>query len=121
MNLFFFVYHEIEFHNYFPTAMELKKKNKDTNIFFIFTNKKNYESIIETKYLHSKLKKKFNILVLRSSGNKILQKFITLQNYIHFFLKFIFLKICQHNLCLTYVKKDIKLKTTTNHVLICFN
>lgn len=92
MNLFFFVYHEIEFHNYFPTAMELKKKNKDTNIFFIFTNKKNYESIIETKYLHSKLKKKFNILVLRSSGNKILQKFITLQNYIHFFLKFIFLK-----------------------------
>ena len=29
---------------------------------------------------------------MRSSGNKILQKFITLQNYIHFFLKFIFLK-----------------------------
>jgi len=38
-----------------------------------------------------------------------------------FFLEKIFLKNYHQYLCLTSVEKDIKLKITTNHFVICFN
>ena len=32
MNLFFFIYQELEFQNYFPIALEIKNKYKESNI-----------------------------------------------------------------------------------------
>ena len=56
MNLFFFVYQDLEFQNYFPIALEIKNKYKNTKITFIFTEKEKYEEIIKSNFVNLNLK-----------------------------------------------------------------
>ena len=65
MNLFFFIYQPQEFYNFFPVALELKKKRNNANIYFIFTNYAFYKKILEDKYIREGLKKYFKIIVLK--------------------------------------------------------
>ena len=63
MNLFFFVYQELEFQNYFPIALEIKNKYKNSKITFIFTEKEKYEEIIKSNFINLNLKKNFNFFI----------------------------------------------------------
>ena len=57
MNLFFFIYQPLDFQNFFPVALELKKKINNANIYFIFINYTFYKKIIDDKYIKKRLKK----------------------------------------------------------------
>tara|TARA_Y100000590_G_scaffold144614_1_gene166238 strand:+ start:2117 stop:3322 length:1206 start_codon:yes stop_codon:yes gene_type:complete len=82
MNLFFFIYQQIEFNNYFSVATELKKKNKEINIFFVFTNKEKFKLITKNKLFSAFLKKNFKLIILKSSNKLLIQRANTLLNLI---------------------------------------
>ena len=76
MNLFFFIYQELEFQNYFPIAMEIKNKYKESKITFIFTEKEKYEEIIRSNFINMKFSKKHGSMVSSSKSK------ICIKNYI---------------------------------------
>ena len=88
MNLFFFVYQDLEFQNYFPIALEIKNKYKNSKITFIFTEKEKYEEIIKSNFVNLNLKKNFNFFVYKKSKNKFIQKIMTLFNITNVIIKF---------------------------------
>ena len=82
MNLFFIIYQQLEFNNYFSVAKELKKKNKEINIFFVFTNKEKFKLITKNKEISNFLTKNFKLIILKSSNKSLMQKIYTLLNLI---------------------------------------
>jgi len=82
MNLFFIIYQQVEFNNYFSVAKELKKKNKEINIFFVFTNKEKFKLITKNKLILNFLTKNFKLIILKSSNKLLMQKIYTLLNLI---------------------------------------
>ena len=83
MNLFFIIYQQLEFNNYFSVAKELKKKNKEINIFFVFTNKEKFKLITKNKEISNFLTKNFKLIILKSSNKSLMQKIYTLLNLIN--------------------------------------
>ena len=82
MNLFFIIYQQLEFNNYFSVAKELKKKNKEIKIFFVFTNKEKFKLITKNKEISNFLTKNFKLIILKSSNKSLMQKIYTLLNLI---------------------------------------
>jgi len=89
-NLFFFIYQELEFHNFFPTALEIKRKYSDFTIYFVFTNFSKYKEIVKHKFIEKELKKNFKLYVFKGSKNYITQKFFSITNNIKLLLKLMF-------------------------------
>ena len=88
MNIFFFIYQELEFQNYFPIALEIRNKYKESKITFIFTEKEKYEEIIRSNFINMNLKKNFDFFIYKKSKNKFIQKFMTLFNIANVFIRF---------------------------------
>jgi len=88
MNLFFFIYQELEFQNYFPIALEIKNKYKESKITFIFTERQKYEEIIKSNFINLNLKKNFDFFVYKKSKNKLIQKFMALFNIVNVIIRF---------------------------------
>ena len=109
MNLFFIIYQQVEFNNYFSVAKELKKKNKEINIFFVFTNKEKFKLITKNKLILNFLTKNFKLIILKSSNKLLMQKIYTLLNLINLLKRIFNYKNKTMFLFPTIKKRDNKL------------
>ena len=89
--LFFFIYQELEFHNYFPTALELKKRI-NCSITFVFTNIDKYKEIVKCNEIKRKLERNFNLYIYKKGNLFFENKIYSVLNRLNFFLEFVTFK-----------------------------
>lgn len=118
MNIFLFIYKEPDLYCYLPIGLELKKINKNLNIFLVFCNKTNYTKIIEDDFTKKIILENFNTIIFNTNKNYLFQKYFSLINIIKILKKIVFKKniscffpkIIILNKKLLFILKKLKVK-----------